>query len=395
MKRFFTAFLLLGGTLQAGLVPITSHLDGRWEFREGEWDFKLRTSVYTAEPNQDPATVFEADEAFLALSDKPYVTGSPAISGARFTQPGSATFAFTGASSGDPIWLAVQGTPGDGEAWPGIDNDQLFSDFGAYIPDDPRVSQASPWPYIRISLVNYQPPHGKTSDFSMWNTFSFDPPKVWMSTFDTDVEDSFYYVAGGHDHVWWGFTATGIHRITFEASAFLGPGATNPTGPSDPYTVTFAVGTVARWQATWFDADELDDPAISGLDADPDDDGLVNLIEYAFGTNPRLGGPVPVEEGLGLPVFSLVDDGGTLYEKLTYPRRRAGDRLEPEIYQPEFSGDLSGSWNDTGVVTTAGDFDPPLDSLNDEWELVTSRRVAPVGVGRGFARVDVTAGDGF
>lgn len=384
-----TRILPLAGLLGpafAGLTPLGEHLNVSSRFENGEW-----ANVLQVFDTLDP---YDPSEAFLPLSDKPWVEGSPGISGARFTQPSSAAFTFTGAAPGDPIWRAVQGTPGIGEAWPGFDNDQNIGTFGEYIPSDPRVSQATQRPWIKITLVSYQPPAGKASHFSMWQ-ISQGQPIVWMSTADSSVEDAYYLGAGSHIHADWGFTALGIHKVTLQSSAFLGPGETNPTGPGDPFTLTFAVGTVGRWQATWFDADELDDPAISGMDADPDLDGLVNLLEYAFGTNPRVAGPVPVEPGLGFPVFSLVEDEGTLYETLTYPRRRAGDRLMPEIYQPEFSSDLSSPWGDAGVVTTAADFDPPLDGLNAGWELVTSRRPASPGATRGFGRVDVTAGDGF
>src|SRR5690606_36907612 len=47
------------------------------------------------------------------------------------------------------------------------------------------------------------------------------------------------------------------------------------------------VQTLASWQRAHFAAAELDDPAREetrwGADADPDSDGLANLLEYAFG----------------------------------------------------------------------------------------------------------------
>lgn len=42
------------------------------------------------------------------------------------------------------------------------------------------------------------------------------------------------------------------------------------------------------WRTTQFDAAALANPAISGDAADPDADGMSNLLEYAFGMNPRL-----------------------------------------------------------------------------------------------------------
>lgn len=50
------------------------------------------------------------------------------------------------------------------------------------------------------------------------------------------------------------------------------------------------------WQALHFSPGEIGDPSISGPLADPDFDGSANLLEYAFGSNPRSGaaGPGPV-----------------------------------------------------------------------------------------------------
>jgi hypothetical protein len=38
------------------------------------------------------------------------------------------------------------------------------------------------------------------------------------------------------------------------ASAYQGPGKTNPTGESEIFTVTFAIGPIAQWQAANFKA---------------------------------------------------------------------------------------------------------------------------------------------
>jgi len=385
MKSIIFSLILASGFARANLEPLGVHVDIRCHFTDGEWNCILKTD----------SDSFEPSSAFLPLADKAYVNGSPALSGARHTQPGSTSFAFTGAQPGDQIWIAVQGTPGIGEAWPGARNDQPDGTFGAYIPADTRLSQATARPWIRLTLVDYQPPHGIASHFSLWNTTTGQPPTVWMSTFDTAVENSYYYAAGSHTHAAFGFTAQGIHRVTLQASAFLGPGATNPTGPSEPFTLIFAVGTTARWQGESFGAAQLADPAVSSLAADPDTDGIPNVLEYAFGTEPLQGGPIPTTEGLGMPVFSLVNEGGTLYQTLTYPRRRAGSRLLPEVYQPWFSENLDGGWSAVGVTTTANNFPPEQNALNALWEKVTSRRPVPGGAAKGFARIGITAGDGF
>ena len=44
--------------------------------------------------------------------------------------------------------------------------------------------------------------------------------------------------------------------------------------------------TLAAWKSRVFNATQLADPTISGNNSDPDQDGLVNILEYAFNLNP-------------------------------------------------------------------------------------------------------------
>lgn len=46
--------------------------------------------------------------------------------------------------------------------------------------------------------------------------------------------------------------------------------------------------TFAQWQPTYFSPAEIGDPNIGGPSADPDRDGLPNVMEFASGSNPRL-----------------------------------------------------------------------------------------------------------
>jgi surface-anchored protein len=383
MKPSILTFVI-AAPLHAGLLPIGEHVDIRWRWQ---------TSVgWTCEAVTDSngEVSHQTRDVFFPLSDKPYVAGNPANSGARFSQPSSAAFAFTGVSAGQPLWIAVQGTPGIGEAWPGLENNQSPGTFGSYIPSDPRVSQTTARPWIRISLDSYTPPPGTDARFSLWTT-SGSTPKVWMSTYDSSVVDDYYYAEGTHTHMNWGFSALGIHRVRIKASAFAGPGATNPTGSSATHTLTFAIGPFAQWQATHFENAVLDDLAVSGPDADPDHDGMKNLIEYAFGFNPNDSATVPVSNGLGLPKLTLIEQSGTYYEVLEYPRRRSGEQIAPLAYSPEFSSDLvAGNWQKDAFVTTTADFPSEMDGLNPLWEMATSRRnignAAPI---RGFTRIRV------
>jgi hypothetical protein len=61
------------------------------------------------------------------------------------------------------------------------------------------------------------------------------------------------------------------------------------------------------WRGRHFNAAEAADPAVSGPEADPDGDDLVNGFEYAVGSNPRL-----ADAPRFLPVFTMTElDTGT------------------------------------------------------------------------------------
>jgi len=364
-----------------GMSACHGHVDIDLYWDGGRWVIGLKTD----------AAIHSVDDLFLYLSDKPHVAGNPTVSGARRVQPASASFNFTGVAAGQPIWMADQGTPGIRDVFPGFNSDQGEAYLANHLPADSRLLQARPW--IRASLVDYVAPHGRNAHFSMWNSTTGKPPTVWMSTL-TDVPDDSYYFAGGtHAHLFWGFGSQGIHKVRLRASSLQTDGT--PTGFSEPFTITFAVGTVAYWQASWFDTQELEDPDQSSLAADPDGDGLNNLIEYAFGTNPRRAGAIPHADGLGLPRMIVEKIDGGHFQTLIHPRRRAGLRYIPETYQALFADSPDGPWSDAAVVTEVRDFPPSQASLNDDWELVLHRHPVSSGGTRGFGRVRVIAGDGF
>ena len=80
-----------------------------------------------------------------------------------------------------------------------------------------------------------------------------------------------------------------------------------------PTVVDYTVATpYSTWQAQYFTSAELANPAISGDDADPDGDGIPNLVEYALGLLPRTAGVA------GLPTVSTTTISGSKYLTLTY-----------------------------------------------------------------------------
>ncbi|MBS0659772.1 MAG: hypothetical protein JSR82_16145 [Verrucomicrobia bacterium] len=87
------------------------------------------------------------------------------------------------------------------------------------------------------------------------------------------------------------------------------------------------------WRAAWFSPEELAQPAVSGPAADPDGDGIPNLLEYALGTPPRVAGVT------GLPTSSI----SASRLQLTFTPLRSD-----VTYLVEASSDLA-SWSNIAV----------------------------------------------
>lgn len=93
----------------------------------------------------------------------------------------------------------------------------------------------------------------------------------------------------------------------------------------------------ADWRQFAFTPTQRADPTISGWDADPDRDGLPNLLEYAFGLDPLVPDRSPVNLGLA--------DGGPV---LMYPKRRYNTDVALAV---DTAPDLAAGWtNDDPAV---------------------------------------------
>jgi len=86
----------------------------------------------------------------------------------------------------------------------------------------------------------------------------------------------------------------------------------------------------SAWTATHFTVSEQSDPSVSGALADPDGDGIVNLIEYASNLDPKNRDSLPSQTG--------VENG---FLTLTYARNKNASDL---VFSPEVSSDLI-NWN--------------------------------------------------
>jgi hypothetical protein len=114
------------------------------------------------------------------------------------------------------------------------------------------------------------------------------------------------------------------------------------------------------WRVTHFTFDELADESVSGWDADPDGDGVINLLEYAFGLDPRDGQslhPVSVfrEGDQNLVSFRKVRDAaewGMQYHVETSPDLEYWRPQPSETLQKTPHGDFH--WEKTLSLETAG-----------------------------------------
>ena len=138
------------------------------------------------------------------------------------------------------------------------------------------------------------------------------------------------------------------------------------------------LGPYGTWQTAHFSAAELANPAVGGDGADPDGDGITNLLEYALNLDPRTAGTQ------GLPTVGGTAVGGGQYLTLTYRQVIGAADIS---YVPQVSGDLV-NWNaGTGYLAPVSTT-PNTDGLT---QTVVVRDLTPInGANRRFARLLVT-----
>lgn len=131
------------------------------------------------------------------------------------------------------------------------------------------------------------------------------------------------------------------------------------------------------WLTTYFAPLEQSNPSISGDLADPDFDGIPNLLEFALNLAPK------TSTSNGLPTAIIQNVGGTNYLTLTFKRRLPPLDL---TYTPMTNATLPGTWNADTVQVGS-----PVNN-GDGTETVTYRDSVPtnqVGTSRRFMRLEV------
>lgn len=136
----------------------------------------------------------------------------------------------------------------------------------------------------------------------------------------------------------------------------------------------------ANWLAVNFNSSQQANPLISGGSADPNENGLANVLEYAFGLNPQVHGSTGPD---GLSTMGIQNIGGQNYLTITFRERvPAGD----VTYTPQTSAAAAGPWTANAVQVGS-----PVNN-GDGTQTVTYRDSTPITAGSPlhFMRVDVT-----
>lgn len=170
------------------------------------------------------------------------------------------------------------------------------------------------------------------------------------TTFRVGAGGSFNVTASGFPAPSFSFTGSLPSGVTLSAAGLLsGTPAVGTGNASYPITITAANGVLPNssqsftlvvlspwqfWQLQNFGAN-ASNPAIAGDNADPDLDTIINLFEYAWGTNPNAASTSPV-----------VIDTTTGYLRLTTPKVASASDL---TYTVEVSADLV-TWTTAGTV---------------------------------------------
>ena len=158
----------------------------------------------------------------------------------------------------------------------------------------------------------------------------------------------------------------------------LSVNATNPAGTGSAELAITVQTAYMAWQNTYFTAAELNDPAISGLNACPAGDGIPNLIKYALGLKPKIDGTS------GLPVVSSVPTAEQTYLALTYTKALSATDL---TYTVEASGDLSAWCSGSGSTAEISATNNP----DGQTQTVVVRDLVPEGTAaKRFLRLKIT-----
>jgi surface-anchored protein len=241
----------------------------------------------------------------------------------KFTLPGGTPLG----NEGDSLWILPQ-NPYTGVPYVGVSTESI----SAGVFSDP----------FTIRLTRLEGP----GQFMLWQAGTFGDFDVKMDTRDgISASDALTITVGAHAHYNWGFTTNGLYRMYFQVMGPQVGQSTNTLSPESPFTFhiqplrSFEAWTATNWPCEC--ATNLISPG-----ADPDGDQIVNLLEYAFGNDPK----VPLYTNV--PTITFVTDNGTNYGALRYVRSTNATDLTFDVRASHTLATFPGSLtNVTGLVT--------------------------------------------
>jgi len=182
---------------------------------------------------------------------------------------------------------------------------------------------------LGMRLVSVDLPAQQETNFTercfVWQAGQFGDFDVLVNSTDgLTALDTLSLTAGGHAHFNWGFSTSGLWHLTFQASGRVAGEPTNIA--STNITLAFHVLPLSPFEQ-WITINwpPSTPRSVVGPAADPDGDGMPNLVEYALGVDPN----DPARAGF--PMVSVVRDGGRQYAAISYTRAKVATDVTLEI----------------------------------------------------------------
>jgi hypothetical protein len=172
---------------------------------------------------------------------------------------------------------------------------------------NPAIAVSPDGQHVTIAFYDKRHDAGQGNLVDMYLAESFDAGETWepnlrLSTVSSDLTLAPQTPMG---------RMVGDYHGLAPALDFETPGVAlwvdTRSGAPDPYTARIQRSqgtTFETWRRLRFDATQLANPALSGDTADPDEDGIPNLMEYALSLSPAGKDPNPLREagtGIGSP----------------------------------------------------------------------------------------------
>lgn len=139
-----------------------------------------------------------------------------------------------------------------------------------------------------------------------------------------------------------------LMRISVESNPaalprrFFRLGVSRAESPEPQPGVASSAAKFTDWITHSFSGEDAGNPAVAGEQADPDRDGLVNLMEYLLGSNPRR------SSRAALPGSGLVWDGDLTTAALTFSAGREGKGVFLTVDpSPESQTWVSAAWHES------------------------------------------------